>query len=180
MQTKPFSSIIILQLFLLLLFSYCGNRSSGEEQQPHPVSGEDMLRANQFLTGKDMDLIEAYAKRRNWDVEFTGTGLGFQIHHQGNGEQVTRGTDITIEYVVSLLDGRVCYTSEEEGPKTFRVGRGGVETGLEEGVLMLRKGDKARFILPPFLAHGLIGDQDRIPPRAVVIYEVEVIGVDRR
>ncbi len=179
MGVKIENALSILPVLILLLFS-CSSGRTGEEQEKIIISREDMVRANQFLSGKDMDLIRAYVNRRNWDIEFTGTGLGYQIYHHGTGKEVVRGADITIEFVTSLLNGRVCYSSEEEGPKTFRVGQGGVEAGLEEGVLMLREGDRARFVLPPFMAHGLIGDQDRIPPRAVVIYEVEVIGVNTR
>ena len=60
---------------------------------------------------------------------------------------------------------------------SFKVGFGGVESGLEEGVLLLRTGDKARFIMPPHLAHGLIGDGDCIPMRAIIIYDVELVRV---
>jgi len=172
------TSIYFLIIFALLVISCSGseggNSGSGDR---HVVDREDMVRANQFLTGKDMELIEAFVKRRNWDIKYTGTGLGYEIYENGSGAHVTRGSSVTIEYTVSLLDGRICYSSEEDGPMTFRAGRGGVEAGLEEGVLMLRRGDKARLIIPPFLAHGLIGDQNRIPPRAVIIYELEVTGV---
>lgn len=171
-------SIYLLIVSSLLVHSCSGseggNSGSGDS---HVIDREDLVRANQFLAGKDMELIEAFVKRRNWDIEYTGSGLGYQIFEKGSGAQVTRGSSVTIEYTVSLLDGRICYSSEEDGPMTFRAGRGGVEAGLEEGVLMLKKGDKARLIIPPFLAHGLIGDQNRIPPRAVIIYELEVISV---
>ncbi|TVR72128.1 MAG: peptidylprolyl isomerase [Marinilabiliales bacterium] len=168
--------LIGLSVCIFSLMSGC----TGKEPEPgysHELTREEMIRVNQFLAGKDMELINAYISRRNWDIEFTGTGLGFQIYQAGEGQRVERGHQITINYTSSLLDGRVCYSSDGNGPKSFRVGQGGVESGLEEGVLMLRVGDKARFILPPFLAHGLIGDQNRIPPRAVLIYEVEVLEV---
>jgi FKBP-type peptidyl-prolyl cis-trans isomerase len=45
---------------------------------------------------------------------------------------------------------------------------------------MLREGDKARFILPPHIAHGLLGDENRIPPRSVIVYEVELLNISDR
>jgi FKBP-type peptidyl-prolyl cis-trans isomerase len=57
------------------------------------------------------------------------------------------------------------------------VGKGGVESGLEEGILLLHEGDKARFVLAPHLAHGLIGDENRIPPRSIIIYYIELLAV---
>jgi FKBP-type peptidyl-prolyl cis-trans isomerase FkpA len=173
-------SVYGLLIYIFLALCSCSGGQTEEEKKPVVVGKEDMVRANQFLVGKDMDLINAYIKRRNWQMEFTRTGLGYQIYEKGSGIQVEKGHTITIEYKISLLDGKVCYSSDEDGPRSFRVGQGGVEAGLEEGVLMLREGDRARFILPPFLAHGLIGDQARIPPRAVIIYEVSVLKVSER
>ena len=180
MKAKLNPSYLILLVILTLGIYSCKEKEAGEQSVEAGVSKEDLVRANQFLAGKDMELIKAYVNRRNWEMEYTGTGLGYQIYEYGTGEKVERGGTVTIEYTVSLLDGRVCYSSEEDGPKTFRVGQGGVEAGLEEGIQMLRGGDKARFILPPFLAHGLIGDQNRIPSRAVLIYEVEVVKTSSR
>ena len=74
-----------------------------------------------------------------------------------------------------MLDGSLCYSSDSLGPSTFRVDR--AISGLEEGMLKLRVGDKARFIMPPYLAHGLIGDENRIPSRAIIIYDVELLDV---
>jgi FKBP-type peptidyl-prolyl cis-trans isomerase FkpA len=172
--------IICFSLFLTAC-SFSGNdkKENGKNRQQE-ISREDLVRANQFLIGNDMDLITAYTARRNWDLDFTGTGLGYQVYERGGGPEVKRGNTISLEYTLSLLDGTICYSSENEGLKMFRVGQGGVESGLEEGVLMLRQGDKARFVLPPFLGHGLIGDRERIPPRAVLIYEVEVVKVSGR
>jgi FKBP-type peptidyl-prolyl cis-trans isomerase FkpA len=167
-------------LVFVFVAGYSCSGNSGQEQEPgqgSAVRKEDLVRANQFLTGKDMDLIKAYAKRRSWDLEFSKTGLGYQIYEKGDGPEVKRGATVTLEYTLSLLDGRICYSSENDGLKTFRTGQGGVEAGLEEGVLLLRAGDRARLVLPPYLGHGLIGDQLRIPPRAVLIYEIKVVNV---
>jgi len=53
-----------------------------------------------------------------------------------------------------------------------------VESGLEEGILLLRVGDKATFIMPPHLAHGLQGDGDRIPARSIIMYDVLLLKVE--
>jgi FKBP-type peptidyl-prolyl cis-trans isomerase len=79
---------------------------------------------------------------------------------------------------VSLLDGTECYNSDREGPKIFTIGRGGVESGLEEGILLMKEGSRAKFIMPPYLAHGLPGDGKRIPARAIIVYDVELISLN--
>ena len=99
------------------------------------------------------------------------------IAEQGNGPKVKDGDIITIRYNLWLINGNLVYNSIDDGPKTFLVGKGGVESGLEEGVLLLHDGDKARFILPAHLAYGLLGDEKKIPPRTAIVYELELIKI---
>jgi FKBP-type peptidyl-prolyl cis-trans isomerase len=42
---------------------------------------------------------------------------------------------------------------------------------------MMRAGDKARFVIPPHLAYGLLGDENRIPARAIIVYQLELVEV---
>jgi len=50
---------------------------------------------------------------------------------------------------------------------------------LEEGLLLLHQGDKAKFIIPSHLAYGLLGDQKQIPPGATLVYDVELIQLNK-
>ena len=143
-------------------------------------SKEQLIGANKHLLERDAELIESFIKRRNWNMQTTKSGLYYSIDKCEDGRNAQRGDIISLEYEVSLLDGTRCYSSNNRGPLVFKIGQGGIEAGLEEASLMLGTGDKARLILPPFLAHGLTGDQDRIPPRAVIVYELEVLSVKRQ
>ena len=73
------------------------------------------------------------------------------------------------------MDGELLYSSDKDGLKVFLVGRGGVESGLEEAVLHLHKNDKAIVIIPSHLAHGLAGDGKRIPARSTLVYTLKII-----
>jgi len=110
-------------------------------------------------------------------MEVTESGLWYMVYEAGDGKMAEQGDLVALEYSVSLLDGTLCYHSDESGPLNFVVGRGGVEAGLEEGILLLRVGDKARFILPPHLAYGLLGDENKIPARSVIIYDLTLTSV---
>jgi len=150
-----------------------------------PVSEEEYLKtkeslvgANRILVKKDNEKIKAFLTRKNWNMQQTASGLWYMILKQGSGRQAKTGNVITLDYTLELLDGTLCYSSDSLGPKQFRIGQGGVESGLEEGVLLLHQGDMARLIIPPHLAHGLTGDNDRIPARAIVVYELEVVKIE--
>jgi FKBP-type peptidyl-prolyl cis-trans isomerase FkpA len=170
--------LLIYFVFVLLSVFACRkeekktlSRDEVREQQ------EMLLRVNKYLVKKDIELIESYSERRDWEMEVTESGLFYQIYEHGNGEKALNGKKVTINYVVSLLDGTICYDSENLGSKEFVLGKSNEESGLEQGVLMMRVGDKARFIMPPHLAHGLLGDENRIPARSIIVYEVELLDV---
>lgn len=161
-----------------VLLSCSGGSSPEEEKSPAEINREELVNVNRQMVAREADLIESYSRRRGWNMQKTGSGLRYQVYENGSGERVETGSRVEISYTVSLLDGTVCYSSESDGNKIFRPGRGETEAGLEEGILLLRQGDKARFVIPSYLAHGLIGDQNRIPPRSIIVYELEVIKVN--
>lgn len=178
MKTGLLQNII---LFIVLMGSVIALSCSGK---PKPVSDkefekykEPLLKANAYLNKKDDEIIKKYIQRRNWNMEVTGRGLYYEITKHGDGPIAEPDKLATINFRISLLDGTLCYTSDSLGPRTFRVTRGGVESGLEEGILLLHKGDEARFIMPPHLAYGLVGDDNKIPMRSIILYEVEVLDI---
>ena len=134
---------------------------------------EVLLRVNQQLVEEEAGSIGAYVKRSGWQMHTTESGLWYMIYEHGQGEKASTGKVATLACTLSLMDGTVCYS----GPKTFRLGQGGVETGLEEGILLMSVGDKARMIMPPHLAHGLTGDGNCIPQRAIILYDVELLSL---
>ncbi len=162
--------VILLCVFLVS----CIGKSRRQEEE-HNDTKKTLIEVNKILVKKDSEKIAGYIKTRNWDMAETKTGLWYMIYENGSGEKSKEGLDATINYRVSLLDGPECYNSDSLGPKTFKIGRGSVESGLEEGILLLREGDKARFILPPHLAHGLVGDDNKIPARSIIVYDVELL-----
>ena len=112
-------------------------------------------------------------------MKITESGLYYVIYSNGTGEKAVIGKTATLEYTLSLMSsGTVCYSSALYGRKSFRLGYGDVESGLQEGVMLMREGDKARMILLPHLAHGLIGDGDCIPRRAIIVYDVELVSIE--
>lgn len=164
---------------ILLLASMVSCNTETEQQKPVDPTKykQPLMKANQELVELEETDIENYIQRHKWKMEETGSGLRYLIYENGNGRIVEAGKVIQCHYRTELLNGKVCYSSDDLGVKEFLVGRGGVESGLEEAVLHLREGDRAKIILPSHLAFGLLGDDDCIPTKAVVVYDLEVLAV---
>ena len=86
-----------------------------------------------------------------------------------------------VEYIFSssLLDGTPCYSANIENPRVIIVGKGDVESGVNEGLKLLKNGSRAILLIPPHLAHGNFGDRNLIPGNSVLIYEIEIRDVRR-
>lgn len=168
-----------LIFILLIFFADCKNERKKPPQRH--ITPEDIknpsINTNQMLVKKETDDINSYIKRHGYNMQQTGTGLRYMIYKKGTGEKAEKGKIARISYKISLLDGTVCYSSEEEGPTEFLIGQDQIESGLHEGVELLHVGDKAIFILPSYLAHGLLGDRKKIPPRSSVVYDIELLSL---
>lgn len=180
MQTKV--SPILFAIFVLFLFQSvllsCKPNSSNNRNQPTKEEVENVLiDVNILMNEAETQKISDFIERHGWDMSDTGTGLKYMIYVQGSGPEVQSNDIVSINYSVWLLTGELIYSSRDKGVKSFRVGRGGVESGLEEGILLLRVGDRARFIMPSHLAHGFLGDGAKIPKRAAILYDIELVDI---
>ncbi|AXT20727.1 peptidylprolyl isomerase [Flavobacteriaceae bacterium AU392] len=108
----------------------------------------------------------------------TDSGLRYQIIQEGNGVKAEKGKTVSVHYKGQLLDGTVFDSSYKRNePIDFALGVGQVIPGWDEGVGLLKIGDKARFVIPSDLAYGARGAGGVIPPNATLIFDVELMNV---
>lgn len=168
------ASFTLIALALVCFFS-CQSDSGTTKKMDEEMLKEPLIRANKTAAEIESEQIEAFVKRQEWGVTTTGTGLRYFVYRQGKGAKAEIGKTAKVNFEISLLNGTVCYSSKEKGPQQFRIGESEVESGLHEGITYLHVGDKAKLILPSHLAHGLIGDMNKIPPRSTIIYDIELL-----
>jgi FKBP-type peptidyl-prolyl cis-trans isomerase len=172
------SKLSIVLIVLLVMVMSC----KPERKKPKTLSEvrayeKPLEDVNRYLLKQDEATIRNHCERRGWKMEMKASGLWYGKLKESSGDSVRTGDVVLLKYKVSLIDGTVLYDSKDLGNKEFTVGYSDEESGLEEGILMMRKNEKYRFIMPPHKAHGLLGDLKKIPARSIIIYEVELIDI---
>jgi len=108
----------------------------------------------------------------------TESGLRYQFIQRGNGKQAENGKTVSVHYQGSLENGKVFDSSyARKKPIEFPLGKGHVIEGWDEGIALLKVGDKARFVIPSYLGYGSSGAGGVIPPDATLIFDVELMDV---
>ncbi|PID68325.1 MAG: peptidylprolyl isomerase [Flavobacteriia bacterium] len=120
--------------------------------------------------------LEEALKAHTQGMTKTDSGLYYKITKEGDGKQAKKGDNVSVHYTGMLLDGAIFDSSYQRNePITFPVGIGQVIAGWDEGILLLKVGDKARFVIPSHLAYGSRGAGGVIPPDATLIFDVELV-----
>lgn len=115
----------------------------------------------------------------NEDVVSLSSGLQYRILRSGPavGPHPTPSTQCECHYKGTLTDGTEFDSSYRRGkPSTFSPNR--VIPGWTEALQLMRPGDKWELFVPPFLGYGSRGSPPRIPPKAVLIFTLELISID--
>ena len=121
---------------------------------------------------------EAKMEKLAAGFEKTESGLRYQFIQKGEGKQAEAGKTVSVHYEGSLENGKVFDSSyPRKKPIEFRLGQGQVIEGWDEGIALLRVGDKARFVIPSDLGYGPAGAGGVIPPNATLIFDVELMDV---
>lgn len=112
------------------------------------------------------------------EVTTTDSGLQYEVLTEGAGESPAATDQVTVHYTGTLLDGTVFDSSVERGqPATFGLNQ--VIPGWTEGVQLMNEGAKYRFYIPSELAYGERGAGADIGPGATLIFDVELIKINK-
>jgi peptidylprolyl isomerase len=114
------------------------------------------------------------------DTVTTPSGLKYIVKQNSGGSPTVPGMMAIVHYDGYLLDGKKFDSSRDRSePFEFELGAGQVIKGWDEGVALMKIGDKYRFIIPSNLAYGSKGAGKVIPPDATLVFDVEVLGIDK-
>jgi len=158
---------------LLLGVSRCG-----QPHEPAMPTADQLMEMNRLAAKKEALQIQRYIDEHKWPAIKTGSGLQYYIYEHGTGDSARTEMRATVKMTIMLLNGDTCYTSKATGEEHFIIDYDHNESGLHEAIKKMRAGDKAKIILPSHLAFGVAGDQNRIPQKSSVVYDLELVRVE--
>jgi FKBP-type peptidyl-prolyl cis-trans isomerase len=111
-------------------------------------------------------------------VVTTASGLQYEVISLGKGAKPTAANTVKVHYRGTLLNGTVFDSSIDRGePISFPLN--GVIAGWTEGLQLMPVGSKFRFVIPYNLAYGERGASELIGPYETLIFEVELLAIEK-
>ena len=140
------NSVLFLLLFFLLACS--NSNDTAHKQESKSLDDDILIQANKKAVKTESEQINDFIERYGWDMIETGSGLLYMIYHHGEGIGAEKGMHASLKFSLRLINGHEIDNSDKSGLMVFLIGSGGVVSGLEEAILHLHHGDKAKIIIP--------------------------------
>ena len=170
---------IAVVLFLVLLVGgaiYFAGRSVS------PPTNQDTAALPQDLAQQQPDPQAPVTEESPINEDIMGEGVTeLQIEEitVGTGDEAVAGKKVTVHYTGTLTDGTKFDSSKDRDvPFTFNLGAGEVIQGWDQGVAGMKVGGVRMLTIPPELGYGAAGAGGVIPPNAILVFEVELLGVE--
>jgi FKBP-type peptidyl-prolyl cis-trans isomerase FkpA len=177
--------IFHIMIAVFLLFSSCKDRNPNgiileQNNEKKDEKVDPFIEGNKKIVSWENEEINLFLKRYGWNTTNTGTGLRIQITKEGRGDFPLEGDTVTLKYKTILLTGEVVYSSKTAGDKVFVVDKSEEIAALHEAVKLMRKGSKARVVIPSHLAYGVAGDGNKISGRASLAMYLELTDLNKK
>ncbi len=168
---------------ILLFFAACTPTQQSEESQPATRPSAEPATAPAQSSQPTPDAAKSAAAAASQagpaaaPAVTTRSGLKYQDLVVGKGPTPKVGSRVMVHYTGWLTNGTKFDSSlDRNQPFFFRLGRGEVIKGWDEGVATMHVGGKRKLTIPPELAYGHRGAGGVIPPDATLVFEVELLG----
>lgn len=159
--------ILIISMFLIFGCEKENTQTEGSSEMSESTQQEEMMSSQ-----------SGPAKVDEADYQTTDSGLKYAILKKSDGEKPQSGQTVAVHYSGWLPDGKNFDSSYKRNkPFEFMLGQGQVIRGWDEGISLLKKGEKAQLVIPPELGYGQRGIPGVIPANSTLIFDVELVDI---
>lgn len=152
-------------------------RSTVEQVQKESQARQEAAHTEKSAKNKTEGAAYLAENSKKEGVTTTDSGLQYKSLVAGNGEKPKASDTVKVHYRGTLTDGTVFDSSYDRGePAVFPVT--GVIAGWIEALQLMNVGDKLELTIPSNLAYGANGSGPVIGPDAVLVFEVELLGIE--
>ncbi|MCD8296979.1 MAG: FKBP-type peptidyl-prolyl cis-trans isomerase [Prevotella sp.] len=152
------------------------NDSTAELFYETYVNGIQNTRVEKTRKTEELFLKENAEKK---GIKVTSSGLQYRVIKKGKGDKAKANDKVTVKYVGRTIDGKVFDDSDRYSPEGIEVNIDQTIKGWSEGLQLMNKGAIYELYIPYNLAYGESGDVNNIPPYATLIYEIELLEIER-
>lgn len=168
---------IVSIFFLIFVIFACRPEKTAKELTKGNWSDDHSVDFNQEINEREQIQIRLFLEHfKSLKMKSTDSGLRYMIFKNGDGQSVAKsGQTVYTRLKIELLNGTVCHETPKGETENFVLEHGDKESGVHEALRYMKKGDRAKLILPSHLAHGLLGDRDKIPPQSILYIDLELV-----
>jgi FKBP-type peptidyl-prolyl cis-trans isomerase len=168
---------IVSNFFLIFVIFACRPEKPEKELTKGNWNDDHSVDFNQELNEREQIQIRLFLEHnKSLKMKQTNSGLRYMIYKNGEGEMVARsGQTVYTRLRVELLNGTICHETPKEETENFVLEHSDKESGVHEALRFMKKGDHAKLLLPSYLAHGLLGDREQIPPQSILYIDLELV-----
>lgn len=177
---KKYSFFIVL----LLLLCSC---ISPEPRKPVSYSSssfiQESVERNRKINALQEAAIKYYIAQDSLNKYQTSThGFWYAYLNQKNDNKYTPviGNEVEFQYEISDLSNQVLYTMNDLGLSHYVIDKEDFESGIQNGLKLMKEGEEVKFLFPSFAAFGYAGDQEKIGVNQPLIYKVKLIKIKKR
>jgi len=106
-----------------------------------------------------------------------GFWYAYDIKKDDNTQKPIRGNEVTFEYEIKNIEGKIIYSKEELGDKTYLVDQQDFMQGIQEGIKLMKVNEKVIFLLPSQKAYAYYGDEKKIGSNTPLIVTITLLDI---